>query len=72
LKALIRLSRESELHPACLTLTGTETTNLQQNLVSGGNFADTDIYPSVLNGQRIAVKMLRIFRDSDIDELLKV
>jgi hypothetical protein len=65
-KALIRLSGDSKLYPRCLTLTGLE----QERLVAGGSFGD--VYKAVLCGQSVAVKMMRVFQESDIDALLKV
>ncbi|KAJ7606523.1 kinase-like domain-containing protein [Roridomyces roridus] len=64
-KALIRLSEDSKLHPKCLDLTGLE----QEILVAGGAFSD--VYKGLLCGQTVAVKMMRVFVDSDIDALLK-
>jgi hypothetical protein len=65
-KALIRLSRNSKLHPRCLTLTALEP----GRQVAGGAFGD--VYKASLDGQLVAVKMMRVFEDSDIDALLKV
>ncbi|KAJ7824686.1 kinase-like domain-containing protein, partial [Mycena leptocephala] len=64
-KALLRLSRKSKLHPRCLTLTALEL-GIQ---VAGGAFGD--VYKASLDGQLVAVKMMRVFQDSDIDALLK-
>jgi hypothetical protein len=65
-KALIRLSRNSKLHPRCLTLEALEP----GRQVAGGAFGD--VYKASLDGQLVAVKMMRVFEDSDIDALLKV
>ncbi|KAJ6581924.1 kinase-like domain-containing protein [Mycena capillaripes] len=64
-KALIRLSKCSKIHPQCFTLTGLE----QGKLVAGGSFGD--VYKGWLEGQSVAVKMMRVFEGSDIDALLK-
>ncbi|KAJ7606526.1 kinase-like domain-containing protein [Roridomyces roridus] len=64
-KALIRLSGDSKLHPQCLNLVGLE----QEKLVAGGAFSD--VYKGLLCDQNVAVKMIRVFEDSDIDALLK-
>ncbi|KAJ7832517.1 hypothetical protein B0H14DRAFT_2364689, partial [Mycena olivaceomarginata] len=54
LNALIRLSRQSKLHPRCLTPTGTQLPDLgKQNRVACGRFAD--IYQSVLQGHSVAL-----------------
>ncbi|KAJ7858072.1 kinase-like domain-containing protein [Mycena olivaceomarginata] len=64
-KALIRLSSDSKLHPRCFALTGLE----QEKQVAGGSFSD--VYRGLLRGQTVAVKMMRVFEESDIDALLK-
>ncbi|KAJ7920007.1 kinase-like domain-containing protein, partial [Mycena leptocephala] len=64
-KALIRLSGDSKLYPRCCALTGLE----HERLVAGGSFGD--VYTGILCGQSVAVKMMRVFEESDIDALLK-
>ncbi|KAJ7730312.1 kinase-like domain-containing protein, partial [Mycena metata] len=64
-KALISLSEESGLLPRCLTISGLK----HGTLAAGGAFAD--VYKGSLDGQSIAVKMMRVFEDSDIATLLK-
>ncbi|KAJ7483070.1 kinase-like domain-containing protein, partial [Mycena galericulata] len=64
-KALIRLSGDSKLHPRCFALTGLE----QERLVAGGAFGD--VYTGLLRGQPVAIKVMRVFEESDIDALLK-
>ncbi|KAJ7606528.1 kinase-like domain-containing protein [Roridomyces roridus] len=64
-KALIRLSRDSKLHPQCLKLPGVTETQV----VAGGTFSD--VYKGLLCGQNVAIKTMRVFVDSDIDALLK-
>ncbi|KAJ7679140.1 kinase-like domain-containing protein [Mycena polygramma] len=64
-KALIRLSRDSKLHPGCFTLTGLE----QGQHVAGGSFSD--VHKALFEGQYVAVKMMRVFEGSDIEALLK-
>ncbi|KAJ7679251.1 kinase-like domain-containing protein [Mycena polygramma] len=64
-KALIRLSSDSKLHPKCFTLTGLQ----RGQLVAGGSFSD--VYKGLLEGQYVAVKMMRVFEGSDIEALLK-
>ncbi|KAF7360477.1 Protein kinase domain-containing protein [Mycena venus] len=65
-KALIRLSCDSKLHPRCLTLPNLDNGG---QAVAGGSFGD--IYRGFLGGQCVAVKMMRLFQQSDIDALLK-
>ncbi|KAJ7656390.1 kinase-like domain-containing protein [Mycena polygramma] len=65
IKALARLSRDSELHPRCFTLTGLE----RGQLVAGGSSGD--VYKGLLEGQSVAVKMMRVFQESDVAVLLK-
>ncbi|KAJ7740617.1 kinase-like domain-containing protein [Mycena metata] len=64
-KALLRLSADSKLYPQCLTLTGLQ----QERLVAGGSFGD--VYKGLLGDQSVAIKMMRVFEESDIDALLK-
>ncbi|KAJ6561955.1 kinase-like domain-containing protein, partial [Mycena capillaripes] len=64
-KALIRLSGDSQLYPRCFPLVGLE----HESLVAGGTFGD--VYTGLLRGQTVAVKMMRVFEQSDIDALLK-
>jgi predicted Ser/Thr protein kinase len=65
-KALIRLSGDSKLHPRCFDLTGLQ----QERLVARGAFGD--VYTGLLRGQPVAIKVMRVFEESDIDALLKV
>ncbi|KAJ6536560.1 kinase-like domain-containing protein [Mycena vulgaris] len=64
-KGLIRLSGDSKLHPQCFTLTGLKN----GSLVAGGSFGD--VFKGFLYGQTVAIKMMRVFKESDIDALLK-
>ncbi|KAJ6514519.1 kinase-like domain-containing protein [Mycena vulgaris] len=65
-KALLRLSRASELHPACYALPGLQPVGRQ---VAAGGFGD--IWKSVVRGQTVSIKMMRLFRDADIRAVLK-
>jgi hypothetical protein len=67
LKALVRLSRASGLYPECLVLKGMD---IEGDAVAGGSFGD--VHRGHLNGQEIAVKVLRVYQKSDMDNLLKV
>ncbi|KAJ7489234.1 kinase-like domain-containing protein [Mycena latifolia] len=65
-KALIRLSRASELHPTCFALSGLEKVGQQ---VAAGGFGD--ICKGLVGGQSVAVKIMRLFRDADVKAALK-
>ncbi|KAJ7142965.1 kinase-like domain-containing protein, partial [Mycena epipterygia] len=65
-KALIRLSRASGLHPRCFVLSGLEKEGHQ---VAAGGYGD--IYKGRVRGQSVGVKMMRVFRDKDIQDALK-
>ncbi|KAJ7489298.1 hypothetical protein FB451DRAFT_1125592, partial [Mycena latifolia] len=65
-KALLRLSRASGLHPKCFPLSGLQKVGQQ---VAGGGFGD--IWKGLINGQTVAVKMMRIFQDRKIESALK-
>ncbi|KAJ7278679.1 kinase-like domain-containing protein [Mycena rebaudengoi] len=66
MKTLIKLSRASRLYPECLTLTGVD---MAKDPIAAGGFGD--VFMGKFRGEDIAVKVLRIFRETDIDELLK-
>lgn len=65
-EALERLSRDSKLHPRCFTLNGLD----RGTLVTGGIFGD--VYKGSLEGQSVAVKMLRVFPGYGDEALFKV
>jgi len=65
-KALIRLSGATGLYPECLVLDQIE---ILGDAVGGGGFAD--IFKGRLQGQAIAVKVLKVYQKSDIEKLLK-
>ncbi|KAJ7318966.1 kinase-like domain-containing protein [Mycena albidolilacea] len=64
--ALLKLSRPSGLHPRCFALSGLQKVGKQ---MSGGGFGD--IWKGLIGGQSVCVKSMRVFRDSDIEALLK-
>jgi len=66
-KALIKLSRASKLYPECIILKGV---NLQGNPVAGGAYGD--VYKGHIEGQILAVKVLKVYEMSERDKLLKV
>ncbi|KAF7354925.1 Protein kinase domain-containing protein [Mycena sanguinolenta] len=65
-KALVRLSRESGIHPTCFTL---EVEKASQQ-VAGGGFGD--ICKGVVGGQIVAIKSMRQFADDDVKASMKV
>ncbi|KAJ7897798.1 hypothetical protein B0H13DRAFT_1532235, partial [Mycena leptocephala] len=68
LKDLIRLSGDSKLYPRCFTLPNLEPEK-GGTLVAGGGFGD--IHTGLFGVQRVAIKVMRVFWDSDIDAVLK-
>jgi hypothetical protein len=67
-KALERLSRASGLHPTCFPLlTGLVKVGHQ---IAAGGFGD--IWKGLLGGQKVSVKIMRLFRDADIKDALQV
>lgn len=68
LKALMKLSKASELYPKCMVLNGVK---LEGNCaVAGGGFGE--VWKARFNNRLIAVKMLRIFKRRDAVKILKV
>ncbi|KIM82030.1 hypothetical protein PILCRDRAFT_88827 [Piloderma croceum F 1598] len=66
LDLLQALSRASGLYPECLVLKGV---HMEAHPVAGGGYGD--VFKGLLQGKQIAVKVLRIYQDSDLDKLLK-
>ncbi|KAJ6491057.1 kinase-like domain-containing protein, partial [Mycena sanguinolenta] len=60
LKALLRLSRESGLHPRCFVLP--ELRKVGNQLAAGG-FGD--LWKGLVREQKVSVKIMRVFEDSD-------
>ncbi|KAK7026355.1 kinase domain-containing protein [Favolaschia claudopus] len=60
-KLMLRLSRTSGLYPRCFSLTGLQKIGKQ---VAGGGYGD--IWRGLLRGQRVCIKMMRIFQKDDI------
>ncbi|KAJ6460860.1 kinase-like domain-containing protein, partial [Mycena vulgaris] len=65
-QALLRLSRECGLHPTCFPLSGLEKVGEQ---VAAGAFSD--IWKGLVERQWVSVKVMRLFRDSDVKAALK-
>ncbi|KAJ7983214.1 kinase-like domain-containing protein [Mycena polygramma] len=63
--ALKRLSGASGLHPRCFPLPDLQL----GKQVAGGNFGD--VYSGSLHGQNVAIKMMRIFGETDINMALQ-
>jgi hypothetical protein len=66
-KALLELSRKSGLYPQCLALRGVE---MDQLPVAHGGFGD--VYKGRWQEKLIAVKVMKVYQNSDTDKLLKV
>jgi hypothetical protein len=66
-KALLRLSRASDLHPRCFPLSELQKVGHQ---VAAGGFGD--IWKGLVGGQSVCVKVMRIFQESDVEAVLKV
>ncbi|KAF8150329.1 kinase-like domain-containing protein [Mycena galopus ATCC 62051] len=65
-KALLRLSHASGLYPQCFTLTGLQKVGPQ---VDGGGFGD--IWKGLVHGHSVCVKIMRIFQNDRVEDLLK-
>ncbi|KAF8201272.1 kinase-like domain-containing protein [Mycena galopus ATCC 62051] len=65
-KALLRLSRASGLHPRCCTLPELQKVGEQ---VTGGGFGD--LWQGLVRGQSVSVKVMRIFKDTQVETVLK-
>ncbi|KAJ6466784.1 kinase-like domain-containing protein [Mycena sanguinolenta] len=65
-KALLRLSRASGLHPRCFSLPELQRVGQQ---ITGGGFGD--LWQGLVCGQSVSVKIMRIFKDTQVDTVLK-
>ncbi|KAJ7831167.1 kinase-like domain-containing protein, partial [Mycena leptocephala] len=65
LKALLRLSRESGLHPRCFVLPELHKVG---NQVAAGSFGD--LWKGLVCGVSVSVKIMRVFEDSDVQSIL--
>ncbi|KAF7973304.1 hypothetical protein HWV62_15625 [Athelia sp. TMB] len=66
LTALIELSERSRKYPECLSL---EDITIPTIAVAGGSFGD--VYKTQLAGEDIAVKVIKVYKKSNLDKLLK-
>ncbi|KAF9263034.1 kinase-like protein [Marasmius fiardii PR-910] len=64
---MIRLSRKSALYPQCLTIRGVE--KLGDYPVGGGAFGD--VWQGRIEQQVVCLKVIRAFRSSDVNLILK-
>ncbi|KZP02198.1 kinase-like protein, partial [Athelia psychrophila] len=65
-KALIKLSEHSQRYPGCLLL---EDITISKKPVQGGSFGE--VFKGEMAGCVIAVKVLRVYEDSEMSKLLK-
>jgi hypothetical protein len=65
---LIKLAHGSGLYPECLVRKDIQI--IGNHPVGGGSFGD--VWKGLMKSQLVAVKVLRIFEDSDRAQLLKV
>jgi hypothetical protein len=66
--ALLRLSSASGLYPECLLLKGMQRSGIDP--VASGRFGD--VWQGLVQGERIAIKVLRLYVTSDVKKHLKV
>ncbi|KAJ7835779.1 kinase-like domain-containing protein, partial [Mycena leptocephala] len=64
--ALLRLSRESGLHPQCFVLPELHKVG---NQVAAGGFGD--LWKGLVRNISVSVKIMRVFEDSDVQAILK-
>jgi hypothetical protein len=57
----------SGLYPKCLVL---EDVDMECHPVSRGGYGD--VYRGLLQGRLVAIKVLRVYQDSNLEKLLKV
>ncbi|KAJ7873737.1 hypothetical protein B0H13DRAFT_1466614, partial [Mycena leptocephala] len=65
LKALLRLSRESDLHPRCFVLP--ELHKVGNQVAAGGS---GDLWKGLVREVTISVRIMRVFEDSDVQAIL--
>ena len=65
---MIRLSRNSGLHPKCLTIQNVE--KLGEYPEGGGAFGD--VWKGKIGGTLVCMKVIRVFSGTDVETMLKV
>jgi predicted unusual protein kinase regulating ubiquinone biosynthesis (AarF/ABC1/UbiB family) len=68
IKALVKLSKKSALHPDCLVLSDVATRD--NHPVARGTFGD--VWRGQISGREVAIKVLRVYQRADVQKLLKV
>jgi hypothetical protein len=68
-KALISLSQASGLHPECFSISS-QLEHIGEYAVVAGGYGD--VWKGRLRGQEVSIKILKVYRDSEIMMLLKV
>ncbi|KAF7982525.1 hypothetical protein HWV62_28142 [Athelia sp. TMB] len=67
LQAIIKLSQDSRKYPECLLLDS--SIHLPARSIAGGSFGE--VYKGTMSGNDIAVKMLKLYERSNMDDFLK-
>ncbi|KAJ7213152.1 hypothetical protein GGX14DRAFT_446459 [Mycena pura] len=67
LKALLRLSTTSSLHPRCFVLS--DRLQLDGHQVAAGSFGD--VWKGRIHGEIVSVKVMRVYQEADVEALLK-
>lgn len=68
LRALVKLSRDSGLYPKCLVLHGVDLNSKDPQ--ESGRFGD--VWKEQINGHTVAIKVVRTYVKSDLNEVAKV
>jgi hypothetical protein len=63
----MKLSKASGLYPECLVL---KCVDMERDPVAVGGYGD--VHKGLLQGEQIAVKVLRLYQKADLVKLLKV
>ncbi|KAJ7057704.1 kinase-like domain-containing protein [Mycena amicta] len=67
LKALLKLSSKSKLHPRCFTLS--DRLQLGEHPIAAGSFAD--VWKGTIRNETVSVKIMRVYLDNDVETLLR-
>ncbi|KAF7290843.1 hypothetical protein MIND_01325500 [Mycena indigotica] len=67
LKALLKLASQSKLHPRCFAIS--DRLQLEEHPVAAGSFGD--VWKGVIHGKAVAVKIMRVYLDRDVEALLQ-